>query len=406
MMNEPSPFQSRVLIALVAVLVVLFAASMLLSAGGGKRVTGNLIGSNTYSRSAVGHLGFFDVLRKLGYHVIRREQNVLAMLGTNGVLVLAEPGAGLAIGDDSKLLRAERIFVVLPKWNVRQSAERDDWIGGAELASAVVPQAVLLKAVGPGTVVRVEERSAFEKTLVVPDPTVRGPLQLVKGSRMKPLVATAEGILLGEFTEGGRKIWVLTDPDLIENHGIGKGDNMAFADAVVAAMLQGKNGQLVFDETVHGFQQSSQAPSKFLFEFPYNLVAIQVLVCIALLLMAATGRFGAPEHPERVLSTGKRDLVGNAASLLDHAGYQADILRRYCGIVLHDAGRQLRAPRELGDAELAEWLDRAAERRGVPTGCADLSRRVAAIGSSELGALLEEARSIHRWKKDMVDGIS
>jgi hypothetical protein len=405
-MSEPSPFQSRVLVALVAVLVVLFAASMLLSAGGGKRVTGSLIGSNTYSRSAVGHLGFFDVLRKLGYRAVRGEQNVLAMLGANGVLVLAEPGAGLSVGDDSNLLRAERIFIVLPKWTVRAGGERDGWIAEARLASAVVPEAVLFAAVGSGTVVRVAEPSAFEKTLALPDPTIRAPLQLVKNSRMKPLIATAEGILLGEFTEGSRRIWVLTDPDPIENHGIGKGDNMVFADGLVAAMLQGKNGQLVFDETLHGFQRSSRAPAKFLFEFPYNLIAIQILVCIGLLLMAAMGRFGAPEHPERVLSTGKRDLVGNAASLLDHAGYQADILRRYCSIVLQDAGRQLRAPRELNEAELAEWLDRAAGRRGVPSGCADLSRRVVAMGSNELGALLGEARSIHRWKKDMVDGVS
>jgi hypothetical protein len=405
-MNGQSPFRPRVLVALVAVLVVLFAASMLLSAGGGRRLTGSLIGSNTYSRSAVGHLGFFEVLRKLGYRAVRGERNVLAMLGADGVLVLAEPSLDLSVGDDSKLLHAERIFIVLPKWNVRSGGERDDWIGEARLASTVEPQAVLFAAVGPGDVVRVEAPSAFEKTLALPDPTVRGPLQLVKNSRMKPLVATAEGILLGEFTEGGRRIWVLTDPDPIENHGIGKGDNMAFADAVVAAMLRGRNGQLVFDETLHGFQRSAAGPTKFLFEFPYYLVAVQVAACVVLLLMAATGRFGAPEHPERVLKTGKRDLVGNAASLLDHAGYQPDILRRYCSMVLQDAGRQLRAPRELGEAELAEWLDRTAARRGARSGCAELLRRVAATASRDLGSLLREARAIHRWKKDMLDGVS
>ena len=35
----------------------------------GKRLAGDIVGPNTYSKSAVGHLGFFDLLPKLGYRV-------------------------------------------------------------------------------------------------------------------------------------------------------------------------------------------------------------------------------------------------------------------------------------------------------------------------------------------------
>ena len=55
--------------------------------------------------------------------------------------------------------------------------------------------------------------------------------------------------MLGELKEGRRRIWVLADPDPIENHGIGKGDNLAFATTIVYALLAGKPGKLVFDAT-------------------------------------------------------------------------------------------------------------------------------------------------------------
>ncbi len=118
---------------------------------------------------------------------------------------------------------------------------------------------------------------------------------------------------------------MLTDPDIIENHGITKGDNLVFADAVFKGLLDGKTGTVVFDETIHGFLRAAQAPTKFLFEFPYNLIAVQLVAGVALLLWAAMGRFGTPEIPERALKTGKRDLISSAAS----SSIMPDIMRQF-----------------------------------------------------------------------------
>jgi hypothetical protein len=346
------------------------------------------------------------VLQKLGYQVVRGEHDILAQLGTNGILILAEPTAAVSDGSgNGNLLGAQTVLVVLPKWSVRRSEERDDWIGAAQLVPDFVAQSVFYTAAGLGDVVRVTAPSQFRKSLVTPDPTVRGPMQLIKNSKMRPVVATAEGILLGEFKEGRRRIWVLADPDPIENHGIGKGDNLAFATAVVYAMLAGKPGTLVFDETIHGFRRATPSALKFLFEFPFNLIALQVVAAVVLLLMASAGRFGTPEIPDPVLHAGKRDLIGNAASLIDHAGHHAAILRRYIGIVLQDTGRLLRAPRQLNDYELAVWLDRTAAGRGLRSDCVASLGRTAAQ-SEDLVSLLTEARAIHRWRKDILNGIS
>jgi hypothetical protein len=145
---------------------------------------------------------------------------------------------------------------------------------------------------------------------------------------------------------------------------------------------------------------------KFLFEFPFNLIALQVVAGVVLLLMASVGRFGTPEIPDRVLRTGKRDLISNAASLIDHAGHHAAILRRYTGMVLQDTGRLLRAPRQLGETELAAWLDRTAEARGLRSVSREPLRRIATAKSGDLASQLAEARAIHLWRRDILNGIS
>jgi hypothetical protein len=406
-MSGKSPFDRRVVAALAAAFLGLFAASLLLTGAGRHRDGENLVGANTYSRSAVGHLGFFDILHRLDYQVVRGEQDVVAQLGSNGILILAEPsGAVSGSASNGNLLGAGTMLLVLPKWDVRRSEERDDWIGAARLLGEYVPRSVLSGVAGSGEVVRISKPSSFQKnSLAIPNPTIESPIQLVKNSKMTPIVATAEGILLGELKEGRRRIWVLADPDPIENHGIGKGDNLAFATAIVYAMLAGKPGKLVFDETQHGFHHSAPSVLKFLLEFPYNLIALQVVAAVALLLMASMRRFGAPENPDRVLQAGKRDLIGNAANLIDHAGHHAAILRRYIGMMLQETGRLMRAPPQLNDDELAAWLDRSWAARGARSDFLGALARVAAK-PDDLVVLLTESRTIHRYRKDMLNGIS
>ncbi|CAL78013.1 conserved hypothetical protein; putative membrane (permease) protein [Bradyrhizobium sp. ORS 278] len=405
-MTDQSPFEPRIVAALVAVGVALFAASLLLTGSTEHREVGNRAGANTYSSSAVGHLGLFDVLKKLDYETVRGEREVLALLGRNGILVLAEPTRGvIGGGSGDNLLGAEKILVVLPKWTVQRSAERDGWIASAQLIPEARARSVFYSVAGAGEIVRLERPPTFKTSLSIPLPTIDRQVQLIKESKLSPLVSADDGILLGELKEGQRTIWVLADPDPIENHGFGKGDNLAFAATIFYRMLAGKPGALVFDETLHGFSHTAPSALSFLLEFPYNLIALQIVVSVVLLLMASTARFGKPELPDRALQTGKRDLISNAAVLLDHAGHHASVLRRYVGMVVQDMGRLLRSPAGLNDEELAAWLDKTAAQRGWRTGCAAALARVAAA-SSDPASLLTEARIMHHLRKDMLHGIS
>lgn len=397
-------FQPRVLAALAAALCTLFAASLLLTGMGGREATGLASGANSYSNSAVGHLAFHDLLRGSGYRTMRAEDRPLEAAGEDGVLILAEPAGSLTSEENrNKLATASRILLVLPKWTVRAGERRKDWIGQAELAPLLRVQSALSAAVSGGNVVRTKPLVAYSKTIAAADPTVQGDIQLIKGSNLTPLISTPDGILLGELRQGDRRIFVLADPDPIENHSIGKGANAAFARDIVAALLDGKNRPLVFDETIHGFRRSPPNLLKFLYEFPLNLVLIQVLAAVALLLWAAMGRFGAPLPAPRRLDAGRHALIGSAAALVDYAGHHAAILQRYIAMTLQDAARILRAPAGLEGNDLTAWLARASEARGIdPKPLLGLG--ASTLSSRNLASLLAAAQALHHWRKDLPHG--
>ncbi|KRE04101.1 hypothetical protein ASE61_10945 [Bosea sp. Root670] len=398
-------FQPRVLAALAAALFALFAASLLLTGMGGREAGGLASGANSYSSSAVGHLAFHELLEGLGHKAVQAEDRPLAAVGENGVLVLAEPSGNLAGEENRNKLRiAGRILLVLPKWTVKPGERRKDWIGEAELAPVLQVQSVLGAAVSGGDIVRTKPPASFQKTISAADPTVQGELQLIKGSNLTPLISTPDGILLGELRQGNRRTLILADPDPIENHGIGKGGNATFARDIVAALLDGKSGTLVFDETIHGFRRSPPNLLKFLYEFPLNLVLVQILAAVALLLWAAMGRFGAPLPAPRRLDAGRHALIGNAAALVDYAGHHGAILQRYIAMTLQDAARALRAPAGLEGAALTEWLARASEARGIdPKPLSGLGDSPAA-GPRNLASLLAAAQALHHWRKDLPHG--
>jgi hypothetical protein len=227
----------------------------------------------------------------------------------------------------------------------------------------------------------------------------------VKSDRLRPIVASAEGTLVGELTDEKRRFWVLSDPDAIANHGLGQYVNVAFSVALINALRRG-DGSVVFDETVHGFLTRPSHPIKLLFEFPFVIATLQGAITLLLLLWATMARFGAPETAPAPLDAGRRGLIQNAAKLLEFAGHQRAIVQGYVGATIRYVADQVHAPRGLSDAALLEWLRRVGRSRGIEVDCAAISRRVDELAQtrrSDLTPLVELAREIDRWKREMID---
>src|SRR5215467_4977894 len=100
-MTAPSIFSGRMLIGWLAAAVLTFAATLFFMGRGDDSKSGpDTVGPSTFSRSAIGHAGFAETLRALGFTVVKSQYNSRAKLGDGGLLVIAEPGTGL--GEQSR----------------------------------------------------------------------------------------------------------------------------------------------------------------------------------------------------------------------------------------------------------------------------------------------------------------
>ena len=406
MSGEPI-FSRRLLLGWIVGAVVVFAISLYFM-GGGELGGPDSVGPSTFSRSAIGHAGIAEVLTQLGIPAVKSRSSSLDKLGAGSVLVIAEPRrTGPAEEAVRTLLKADTILMVLPKWTGLRSEQKSGWLREVTEGPTLDAQWALALVAPRGEVVR--EKTAVQWTTnelhLTPDPDL--PVQLVKGDRLRPIIGGSQGMLVGELTDKGRKIWVLADPDIIANHGLAREGNAALAVDLIKALRQGE-GSVVFDETVHGIVVRPVSPFLLLFRFPFVVATAQGLLAVALLLWAALGRFGAPQSAPPALSAGREGLLQNMAKLAEFTGHQDVIVKRYVQETLRDVAVALHAPRELSGAGLTAWLQRVGLARGVAIDCEAVLRQAAETGVRRRGpsALVRLARDIHQWKGEIVDGRS
>ena len=423
------PFSRSAVLLLIAAGVALFALSILLHAYDDTPSRhGEHSGYGSYSVSAIGCAGFYDLLRRLDRPVSRSSGNTLYQVGSEGTLILAEPEMRFIDNVDGlKAIYAPRLLLVLPKWRGVKDDGRPAWVSSVAPVSLGQAQQILGLVVSQGSVLRVEwpgtptsSESAASPASPLSwthnelgvTPTGTGVVQLVRSARIRPIVGTDDAMLLGEVIGGDTRIWVLSDPDVMANHGLGKGGNAAFMLALVDALRSSKKGgpagAVVFDETVHGYRQAQGSPVQLLFRFP--VVVFTLLLCAAaILLLSGARRFGAPREARPALDFGKKQLIDNSARLLDYAGHHAAIVIRYIRMMLHSTARALHAPPGLDGAQLAAWLDRIGEARGVSKSCSSLLRETAELDVSDpkkLPRLFAIAWDIYRWKGEILHGAS
>jgi hypothetical protein len=403
-----SVFSRRLLVGWVGAAVVTFALSLYFMGREGEPGGTDAVGPSTYSHSAIGHAGIADTLQRLGVPVVKSRDNSADKLGKDGVLVLAEPRA-TAISEPAlrALLDARAVLLVLPKWTGRASEKKPGWLATAEEKPPSQAQWVLNLVAAGSEVVRETEMPVWTTNVLGRKPQLATPVQLMRSGALRPIIGAPAGILVGELTRN-RAIWVLADPDVIANHGIGQAENAALALAIIDR-LRGRNGAVVFDETIHGFVAQPTNPLALMFQFPFVVATLQVVAALALLLWATMARFGAPQSAPPPLSAGRQGLLQNVAQLITFAGHGQVIVRRYVQETVRETARQLHAPRGLAGQGLAAWLTRVGQARGVTVDCAAVIGEVEQLADrrrGDLAPLVRIARDIHRWRREIVDGRS
>lgn len=396
------PFRRRTLWILGAVVVVSLAVMVGLSLLADDLDGPPAAGTDAYSRSALGHHGLVSLLDGVGVPVVVSQASSAAR-ARNGLLVIAEPSAG---DDDSdRRLReaiqgAPRVLLVLPKWWGATAIDRPGWLAIVDL----IPEEQVtdvLDAIG----------LARDRFLRSEDPLATGGVAIAHSPQSLTIdpswddavLADGERGLVLTIPHGTTTITLVTDPDLLNNHGLDEAGNAAFVVGLIDRLRQG--GPVVFDEVSHGYVREPGI-WRLLVRYPLVLATIQALVVAVFLGLATRGRFGPPATAPPPIAAGKEFLIRHTASLLRHGGHDAAMLRRYLTTAVQQVRLALHAPRELTTAQAAAWLERIGTARKVSVALSELEREVAAVESDRTlvrGAASVAAR-IHRWRQEMTLG--
>lgn len=417
MAKEPV-FSPRTVAILIACGILAFAGAAYFSVFDEQPGTS---GTNVYSTSAIGHRAFLELLQRRGIPTVVSRNNSAEKAGRKALLILAEPGL-----QPGSYGLAERTLLVLPKWGADADPAHPGWVRDLAFQHIKAVEHVI-RQFDPRVVVirepvtigwnetsaasvrrfnggRVGDESLTNRIRSRAMPEIDG-LQLIRSSVIEPIVSAREGILIGAVKAQGRTLFVVSDPDLLSNAGIGRGDHAALMLDMID-LMRPNDGAVIIDEVIHGFFQT---PSlwRTLFQLPFLAATVTAFAALGILAWAASSRFGAALPAPQPASATESDLIENAIDLLQQAGHEQEVARAYPGIVLRELAHQFHAPRNLTAAERIRWVDRLGATRGIAPSFDELDREAAAAALENTSGgtrLLHALQRLHQWKRELLHG--
>ena len=376
-------------------------------------------GADSFSRSAIGHLGFRLLLEETGIPVIASRRDSGFKAGYEGLLVVAEPDLtqaprqrGQIFADMSQ--EAYTMLLVLPKRQGLTDPLNPSWLATAEPADREKTD-LILEALGlEARIVSGEDPT----TLIWHDDRMGTPpmiedLQLLGGDDLEPIIANENGALLSYYFGTNEDnpfsyfdIYILSDPDLLANHGLGKGRNAALALRIIE-FLRMPTGMVVIDETLHGHRAASSPLATF-FRFPLVFVTLQVLVSALVMMWMAAGRFGAPVAQDSAADKGPDFLINNTADLLANSGHAPFVLRRYFQAAVARISSRLHVDPPASRPAAHDRFVNISRNRCPDFDFDEMETRVTVLEklkSTRPGEVRETATTIYRWQQEMTNGL-
>ncbi|HEX8387400.1 MAG TPA: hypothetical protein VF636_00160, partial [Sphingomonas sp.] len=187
--------------------------------------------------------------------------------------------------------------------------------------------------------------------------------------------------------------YLLADPDLLSNRGMGDRRQAAAALAMIDFLNSTGAKSVIFDVTLNGLGRS---PSllKLAFEPPFLAFTLTVAAALLLAGWQALARFGAAVVPARAIAFGKGALLDNSAALVRRARREGRLGGRYADAVRARAAERFGAPAGLSGEALDAYLDRAMAGGRFSGLAAD------ARAADDGPGVLTAARRLHGWLGD------
>ncbi|MGC3997610.1 MAG: hypothetical protein QM767_09005 [Anaeromyxobacter sp.] len=200
-MSGGGAFSRRAVVALAVAGALSLAAAFVLGTVGDQLAEPLSAAPDAWSRSALGHRVLLQLLREEGHEVHLSRHGTGRKAADGALVALLEPRQ-LEAGDrlpDATLegiaAQAHRLVVVLPKRSGAADPQRRGWLRDHELLSNRPAERILSLLGLEGDVIRPPKLGAWQGEL--PAPTLHD-AQLIRGARLRPLLWTDEGVLVGE----------------------------------------------------------------------------------------------------------------------------------------------------------------------------------------------------------------
>jgi uncharacterized protein DUF4350 len=411
-------FSRRAVAWIVGTVAASFVAALLLGVYGSDLERRPEPGPNTFSHSALGHRALAELLRSMGLGVVSSQSPAGGGAGPRRPLIVAEPDLAKGPGRLEDLRREAKqrgasLVLVLPKWRAGgPRKDKPEWLASVDLLPLAAAQRVVralgdpaLREVLPQQLPRAESCSAvwgagaasLELRIEIKHARL-----LIPSSGLTPVVG-CDGRILVAKTAAEPPIFLVTDPDLLNNHGFGRGENAIVVVRLLTEVL-GATG-VVFDETVHGFNRAPGLMAEAV-RFPMSLGVLQSLILLGIVLWAGMGRFGKPLPAPAGLAAGKEILIDNTAKLLAGGGHAGDSLADYFRQTTRAVAAHYFLPPDLPDGERLARLQRISDARGGEVKLASLERRISQLPDGRRGEeqAARIARRLHDWRVEMANG--
>jgi hypothetical protein len=357
--------------------------------------------TNAVSRSAVGFAGLVRFLRLQGVPVLI-SRGLDEEEFAKASLVILTPGMDNTAAEIREVTDLEPKLIVLPKWLASPDPLRAGWVRNVGLVSEDrISERLLGSDDGPVTIGQavganpVTLSMGFDGTTMRPAPLES--LQTISGVAWTGYVTDQQGRTVLARMEG-TETYVLSDPDLMNTHGLKDLATARVAAAIIESIRVG-DGPVIFDLTLAGYRRSPN-PLRLAFEPPMLGATLCALLAALLMGVHAAVRFGSPVESGRSLALGKQALADNSAALIAMAGREHRIVPRYAAAIRRRVARIVGVPPDTRDEELNALLERLRRRNDTAQPIASL---LAEAGRAEDASdALRVARKLYRWRRDMI----
>jgi hypothetical protein len=397
--SEAGPFTPAMSLILILVGVFAFSALIVLFTYAPDLRTGNNGDAHALSKSAIGFAGLVEAERFSGAPVLVSRQKLPH--GRHSGLFVATPPREASYKSITGLPFEGLILVVLPKWAVTRDQTHIGWVQKIGLLEGPSSDGSLWARARP-----VNRKDAISPALTAAaGPFTPGArieegkvenLQIITGKGWIPVLTDQFGeTVLARDPDG--PIFVLSDPDLLNNQGLKSAATLTGALGILGALRSGE-GPIIFDVTLNGLGHG-RSVLRLLFDPPFLAVTLCLAAAAALAGIQAFCRFGPIRRGGRVLALGKEALADNSAALVRLAGREHRMGGRYADLTRDLAARAVGAPRDLGGEALTAFLDRLGAQRGATDRLGELT--VLARTAPDRARLIAVAEKLFRWRLEM-----